>query len=187
MKSTNASIVVLENVPLYVNTASYTVICSVPTSLGYVVRDEILNGNDYDALKGRDRLFMVATTEGMPELEFSKLVPIRSKEASASEVLDPVPLESEHWRTYPYLDAAETKAVAKGNGFKRSYIDGESESTPTIRKTNHKCQTDGVFFRHPTDHEKSRLPRGTEHAKLKTVPESLIRKMSEKLACEVLG
>ncbi len=187
VKATNAAIVVLENVPLYQSTASYSVICSVLQSLGYAVNDVILNGNDFGALEGRDRLFMVATTEGLPEVDLSELLPVREKEATASEVLDPVPLDSDAWREFPYLDKAEQKAVVKGNGFKRNYIDPESSTTNTIKKTNHKCQTDGVFVRHPTDPTKSRLPRGGEHARLKTVPESIIQGASEKLACEILG
>ncbi len=187
VKATNAAMVVMENVPLYQSTASYSVICSVLRSLGYVVNDVILNGNDFGALEGRNRLFMVATTEGLPEIDLTTLLAIREKELNASQVLDPVPLDSDDWREFPYLDKAEQKAAAKGNGFKRNYIDPESSTTNTIKKTNHKCQTDGVFVRHPIDATKSRLPRGLEHARLKTVPESIIQGASEKLACEILG
>lgn len=184
---TNPAVVILENVKQYQACASYAVILSVLRNLGYHVEDAILNGNDFGALESRERLYMVATTDGVPPLNFESLVSMRKKEATAAEVLERLADDDPAWRTYPYLDDAERKAKKKGNGFKRAYITPDSTQTPTIKRTNHKCQSDGVFVQHPVDPQLSRLPRALEHARLKTVPPSIIENLSETLACEVLG
>ena len=183
---TNPAVIVLENVKQYENTASYTVIQSVLDMLGYDIQDAILKGNEFGALEARERLFMVATTKGMGAFDFSSLEPLREKEKTASEILE-VNTDQSLWRTFSYLDEAERKAKAKGNGFKRSYITSESVTTPTIKRTNHKCQSDGVFVQHPTDPTLSRLPTPREHARLKTTPESIIAGLSKTVACEILG
>lgn len=187
VQQTNPAIVLLENVPQYENTASYAVIVSVLETLGYKVNDAILTGADFGALEDRARLFMVATTEGMNELDFEALRKPERSYAVAGEALEDIPLDSEAWRTFPYLDKAEEKARAKGNGFKRSYVTYDSTTVPTIKRTNHKCQTDGVFIQHPENPALSRLPTAKEHARFKSVPESVIENLSETSACEILG
>jgi DNA (cytosine-5)-methyltransferase 1 len=187
VQSSNAAIVLLENVSQYKSTASYAVIISVLETLGYNVNDAILHGNDYGALEGRKRLYMVATSKGLPELDFNQLVKPAKRYLAAADAFDPLPLDSDAWRTFPYLDDAEVKAKSKGNGFKRSYITHDSVTTPTIKRTNHKCQSDGVFIQHPINPTLSRLPTAKEHARFKTVPESLIEGLSESTACKILG
>lgn len=187
VQSTNPSVVLVENVPQYENTASYSVIVSVLETMGYNVNDAVLSGDDFGALEARKRLFMVATSKGIPELDFDLLEKPVKEYLTAKDALDYFPGDSDAWRTFPYLDEAELKAKAKGNGFKRSYVTQDSVTTPTIKRTNHKCQTDGVFIQHPTDPALSRLPTATEHARFKTVPVSLIEGLSSTQACEVLG
>lgn len=187
VQTSNPTVVLLENVPQYESTASYAVIISVLETLGYNVNDTILNGEDFGALEARKRLFMVATSKGMPELNFDLLERPVKGFLTAKDALDPIPHDSDAWKKFPYLEEAEKKAKAKGNGFKRSYITADSETTPTIKRTNHKCQTDGVFIQHPTDISLSRLPTSAEHARFKTVPAQLVEGLSATTACEILG
>lgn len=187
IQQTNPAVILLENVSEYMKSASFAVILDVLRNLHYKITYQTLNGNDFGALEARERLFIVATTEGLDEFDFKQAVSDKCKEPTAAAVLETLPDDSDRWRTYDYLDKAEAKAAEKGNGFKRSYIKPCDTKTNVIKRTNHKCQTDGIFVQHPANPNLSRLPSAIEHAKLKTVPERIIKGLSETLACELLG
>lgn len=188
VKQVQPWIVIFENVPEYINTASYAVIKQVLSDWGYVVTEKTLNGCEYGCLESRDRMVMVAVTEGMPEFDFEQwLVPLREKENSLADVLEDVPLDSEEWRSYDYLVAKESRDKAAGKGFKRDIYDGSEGRVGTIRRLYHKGGSTDQYLVHPENPSLFRQFRKTEHAKIKAVPLFIIDGLGKCIAHEILG
>jgi DNA (cytosine-5)-methyltransferase 1 len=189
VQATQPAVVLLENVPPYQNTASYTVICSVLEELGYTVHDTVLNGRDMGALEARERLCMVAMTKGLDGDPFASLEPTRVRESTVSEVLEAIPADSDRWKTYDYLAAKEVRDKEAGKGFRRQLLDGREDRVGTIGKGYNKARFPYVepFIVHPDNPELSRLLSPTEHARVKTIPEQMVRGLSDTIAHEVMG
>lgn len=188
VKLFNPAAVVMENVKTYRNTASMSVIRSKLESYGYHLFEEVLDGNDFGALEGRQRLVLVAISRGLEtDFSFSNLRATVVKQASLGEVLEDVPLDSPSWKPYEYLVKKELRDKAAGKFFARSMVTPESDRVPTVTKSYAKAQSTGVFLRHPTNPSLSRLLTPVEHARVKGIPESMIAGLSATVAHEVLG
>jgi len=186
MKKGNPSVVVLENVPDYANTASMAVIRAVLEHLKYDVHETVLDGNEMGALESRKRFCMVAVTRGV-DFSWDNLRPVRRKEERLGEVLEAIEDDDGMWRTYAYLDAKAKRDRKAGKGFKQQIVTPESESVGTIGRGYSKARSTEPFLAHPTNPELKRLLTPKEHARVKTVPEHLIEGLSNTVAHEVLG
>jgi len=188
VKSLNPAICVIENVPEYQQSASMAVIRSVLTNLGYKLQEEVLNGNDFGALERRNRLVVIATSKGLPDLfDFAELTPVRTKEGSINEVLEGVPLDSERWKPFDYLAEKEARDKAAGKGFARQLLTGTEGHCGTIGRAYAKCRSTEPFLVHPLNPSLSRLFTPVEHARLKGIPEEIISGLADTTAHEVLG
>lgn len=188
VKVTNPVIVILENVVEYQKTAAMTVIRSVLSNLGYDLSEAVLDGPSFGSLEKRKRLCMVATTPGVcGPLDFEQLVPVRQKEEKLADVLDFVPADSDRWKTYDYLATKEQRDIANGKGFMRQLLTGEEDGCGTIGRGYAKARSTEPFIVAPHDPKQSRLMSEFEHARVKTIPESLIEGLSATTAHEVLG
>lgn len=183
IKVLNPAMVVLENVPNYQNTASYTVIQSVLTALGYEVHDTILE--NMGSLEERKRLCMVATTKGI-HFDFNNVVPIRQAESTISEILEDIPDDSPRWKDFAYLDEKEKRDKKAGKGFRRQILDGSEDRCGTAGRGYAKARSTEPFLKHPTT-GKQRLFTPVEHARIKTIPEELVAGLSDTVAHEILG
>lgn len=187
VQATRPSIVLLENVPPYRNTASYTVITSVLEQMGYFIHDTILDGHAMGALENRQRLCMVAMTRGLEGLNLDNLQPIRQREGSINEILESVADDSDHWKSFEYLNAKEARDKEAGKGFRRQILDGTEGSCGTIGRGYKKCRSTEPFVSKPDGSGLQRLFTPVEHARLKTIPETLIEGLSDTTAHEILG
>ncbi|EOF7683764.1 DNA cytosine methyltransferase [Pseudomonas aeruginosa] len=188
VKALNPAVCIVENVPEYQSTAAMVVIRSVLASLGYQLKEAVLNGNDFGALERRNRLVLVATSKGLPDLfDFDQLAPVREKEGSISEVLEDIPLDSERWKPFDYLAAKEARDKAAGKGFARQLLTGTEGHCGTIGRAYAKCRSTEPFLVHPVDPSLSRLFTPVEHARLKGIPEEIISGLPDTTAHEVLG
>ncbi len=188
VKASNPGVVLIENVGEYATTSSMMVIRSVLTSLGYQLSETVLDGNDYGALEKRKRLCVVATTPGIcDQLDFSKLVSMRNKESTLREILEDIPLDSDRWKSYDYLAAKEERDLAAGKGFARQLLTGDESYCGTIGKDYMKGRSTEPFIVHPADSALSRLFTKLEHARVKTIPESVVDGVSETVAHQILG
>lgn len=188
VKVTNPAIVILENVVEYQKTAAMTVIRSVLSNLGYDLSETVLDGPSLGSLEKRKRLCLVATTPGVcGPVDFEQLVPIRQKEAKLADVLEVIPADSERWKTYDYLATKEERDIANGKGFMRQLLTGEEDGCGTIGRGYAKARSTEPFIVAPHDPKLSRLMTELEHARVKTIPESLIEGLSATTAHEVLG
>ncbi len=188
IKATNPAIALLENVVEYLNTASMTVVRSVLTSLGYELSETVLDGAQLGSLEKRKRMCLVATTPGLCEkIDFEQLVPIREKEAKLADVLEAIPADSDRWKPFSYLADKEIRDKAAGKGFARQLLTGEEDGCGVIGRGYAKARSTEPFIISPFDPTLSRLLTAREHARVKTIPESLIEGLSETRAHEVLG
>jgi DNA (cytosine-5)-methyltransferase 1 len=185
VQAANPAFVLLENVVPYRETVSMAVIRDVLTQLGYETHETIL-GPEMGALENRKRLCMVAVTNGV-EFDFSRLQPVRQKEACLGEVLEDIPADDPVWNRYEYLTAKEARDRVAGKGFRLNVVGPDSEQVGTIGRSYMKCRTTEPFVRHPTDPLLKRLLTVREHAAVKTIPVELVGGLSTTRAHEILG
>lgn len=191
IKASNPAMVLLENVTQYANTASMSVIRSKLSAWGYKVYETALSGPQFGAIESRDRLVMVAVTVGFSSSEFvfpnthplvhSGLV------RKLGDVLDDVPLDSDRWKSYDYLVEKEKNDIAKGKGFRRQLVTGDSLTVGSIGRGYAKARSTEPFVQHPVDPSLSRLLSAAEHARVKGIPEHTAAGVSETTAHEIYG
>jgi DNA (cytosine-5)-methyltransferase 1 len=188
VRFTNPALAIIENVPDYLNSTSMMVIRSVLSSLGYRLFECILDGAKFGALENRSRMAVVAYTEGVfDELIEENIKPVRTKETSLQAILDPVADDDPRWRSFDYLRDKEERDLAAGKNFQRQLLTAESATCGCLGKGYAKARSTEPFLVHPARPELSRLFTAQEHARLKTVPEDMIKGVSETIAHEILG
>lgn len=188
VKVTNPSIVLVENVVEYLSETAMTVIRSVLSYLGYQLNVTVLDGQKLGSLEKRKRMCLVATTPGAcGPIDFENLVPVRQKEETLADILEDIPVESDRWKPYEYLAEKEARDKASGKGFTRQLLTGEDEGCGTIGRGYSKARSTEPFIVAPHDPALFRLLTEREHARVKTIPESLIEGLCATTAHEVLG
>ena len=106
---------------------------SVFKHLGYVVREIVLDGWDFGVLEHRKRLVVIATTPGFADtFSFDNLKVTRVRESCINEILDPIPLDDESWKTYEYLAEKEKRDKEAGKGFERQLLTGQEDGCGTL-------------------------------------------------------
>lgn len=184
----NPGCVIIENVPEYSNTASMEVIRSVFETLGYNMQERVLDGNEFGALERRRRLCVVALSKGINcGFSIDDVAPVRVKESCLHEILEPIPLDSERWKSFDYLTEKEARDIKQGKGFRRQLLSGEEPFCGVIGRSYQKCRSTEPFIVHPENKALSRLLTPTEHALVKGVPVETIAGLADTVAHEVLG
>lgn len=184
----NPACVLIENVPDYAHTASMEVIRSVLSSLGYVLQERILDGNEFGVLEKRKRLCAVAISKGLEGLfDLNEVMPIREPESCLNDVLEPLPSNSDRWKSFDYLAEKAIKDKQAGKGFARQLLTGDESFCGTIGRDYAKCRSTEPFIVHPEDKSLSRVLTPIEHARVKGIPESVIQGLSDTVAHQVLG
>jgi len=183
---TNPACLIIENVSEYLTTTSMTVIRSVLQEWGYDVHERVVDGNTFGALEGRKRMVVVGMTRGIG-FDVEAVVPVRQKEAVLADVLDPVSADDPSWNEYPYLVEKEKRDIAAGKGFRMCRLTPDVASVNTIVRNYAKIQSTAPLLNHPSNPALMRLFTPAEHARIKTVPTSLIEGFSKTLAHQLLG
>lgn len=172
------TVIVLENVAQYANTASAEILRSHLRDSAYVTHEAVLEARQFGCLENRVRWTMVAVTRGI-NVDLAELAPGVPPAQTVADVLDPVALDDERWRTYAYLKTKEVRDLAKGNGFAMQTVSAADSSVPTLRKGYHKGGSTDPLLVHPNTAELLRKFTGAEHARIKGVPPVLVAGMSE--------
>lgn len=184
---TNPAICVLENVCQYRNTPSFAIILSVLKTLGYTVQDRDLNGCEYGSLENRNRMVMVAISEGLEGFDIEDIMPLITKPETLAEVLEPEEVVEQYWQDYEYLREKEIKDKAAGKGFMRQLLDADATQVPTVTRDYKKVRSTDPQLQHPTEPLLTRLFTALEHARIKGAPERIIQGLSETIAHQILG
>ncbi|PKS77770.1 DNA cytosine methyltransferase, partial [Klebsiella pneumoniae] len=78
-------------------------------------------------------------------------------EASIQDLLEPVELDSQRWKSFDYLAEKEKRDKAAGKGFSRQLLTGEESYLGTNGKDYAKCRSTAPFIVHPEQPELSRI------------------------------
>lgn len=165
------------------------VIRSVLNSLGYTVQERIFNGVDFGALENRNRLVIVAISNGIDNFNIDSIDKGQryTKPDSINDVLENVPLESTRWKSFSYLAEKEKRDRAALKGFKRQLLTGDEANLGVIGAGYAKMRSTEPYIIHPTNSGLSRILTKNEHARVKNIPEQVIYGLSETVAHEILG
>jgi DNA (cytosine-5)-methyltransferase 1 len=186
VKKTGPSVVVLENVRDYAHSVGAHVIRKTLETWGYALYETVLDGNEMGVLESRERLCMVGIS---PEigLALDRIVPIREKEKSLSEILEDIGPDSELWRPYANLLRKAALDLEKGRNFKLNLVTGAAVAIGTLGAGYSKVRNTEAKLVHPTDPTLMRQLTPVEHARAKGAPPELIRDLSATLAHTILG
>lgn len=178
--------IVLENVEPYQNTASMWLIRHSLRDLGYDVHETVLDGAEWNALEHRRRLCMVAVTKGISFSMDDIVKPIKV-ERTLGEILEPIALDDPMWREMDYLKKKAVRDKAAGKGFALQILTPESKKVGTIGKGYQKNRSTEPKIQHGVNPELLRLLTPVEAARVKDIPEMLIKGLGATIAHEVLG
>ncbi|MGH0003458.1 DNA cytosine methyltransferase [Pseudovibrio ascidiaceicola] len=187
VRKTNPSIVLIENVPEYQQTASMAAIRSVLKSFRYSISERVLDGNEFGALERRKRLCVVAVSEGLEEFDIEQVEPLIGKPETIGDILEDLPLDSPRWKTFDYIIEKAKRDKLAGKGFQRQMRDENDTHCGTIGRGYAKCRSYEPFLKHPVDPALSRIFTPLEHARLKGVPEKLVQGLSDTISHQILG
>ena len=177
----------IENVPEYEKTASASILRKQLRDMGYTTHEAILSGKDFGCLENRLRWCMVASTKGL-DFTFDKIAPTVTIVKKLGDVLDKTIADDDpRYRAVQYLKDKQDRDAEKGNSFSMQVITEESTSVPTLRKGYQKGGSTDPRLLSKIDANLSRLLTGAEHARIKEVPEHLIKDLSDTIAHQLLG
>lgn len=185
--SMNPFYAILENVPEYRGSASYSIIKGVLKSKGYVVYDRDLEGNEFGCLENRKRMSVVVLSKGLSGFDINKIKPTKQIENSINDILEPIALNSPRYKEMKYLHDKEKRDIKKGNGFTMNIYTGVESSVKTILKGYAKQRSAEPLLQHPMMQHLKRLFTPVEHALMKGIPLKCIRNISDTLAHNLLG
>ena len=182
----NPAVVLVENVPGYMTSASFSIIRNQLTEWGYDVHADVLRGSEFNTLEHRDRMALVAVTRGM-DYDIADVRRPARRELRLGDVLEAVPADDASWSDMRYLKEKEERDMAEGKGFQMQVFGPESTRVSTIGRGYAKVRSTEPKLRHPTDPSLLRQLTPAEHARCKAIPETLVEGMSATRAHEVLG
>jgi DNA (cytosine-5)-methyltransferase 1 len=182
----NPAIILVENVPQYLTSASFAILSNQLREWGYDVQSTVLHGKDFGCLEHRDRMAMVAVSEGI-DFDINSLVVNADEPQPLGDLLEDVPLDSPLWSTMGYLRAKEERDIAAGKGFRMQIFDAASTFVSTIGRGYAKIRSTEPKIQHPTDPTLLRQLTPVEHARIKGVPEEMIEGLGVTIAHEMLG
>lgn len=183
---TSPCFVAIECVPGWLNTASAAIARSMLRDLGYVVHETVLNAADWNMLEHRERMCILAVTQGL-DFSFDLLERPEPCARRLGEIMDEVPLDDTCWSPMTYLKDKQERDEAAGKGFKMTIVDATAAKVPTLNKTLAKRQSTGTFIQHPENPDLLRIPTVREHARAKGIWEDLVDGVTQTFGHEICG
>lgn len=178
--------ILLENVKPYMTSASMHILRNQLRDFGYAVHEEVLQASDWNALEHRERMCMLAVTEGV-EFSFADLKRPPAQERRIAEILDEVPADAPCWSPMEGLKAKQERDKEAGKGFAMQILTERDIKCPTITKGYAKVRSTDPKLQHPSNPDLLRQFTPAEHARLKGIPEQLVNGLSATIAHELLG
>ena len=180
------ALVLLENVKPYMTSASMHILRNQLRDFGYTVHEEVLQAAEWNALEHRERMCMVAVSNGI-EFDLSKLERPAKQDRRIAEILDPIGEDSDCWRRMEGLKAKEIRDKEAGKGFAMQIVTPFDRKCPTITKGYSKIRSTDPKLSHPSNPDLLRQFTPAEHARIKGIPERIVTGMSATVAHELLG
>lgn len=182
----NPAVVLVENVPQYMTSASFAILSNQLAEWKYDVRSTVLRGEEFGCLEHRDRMALVAVTPGV-DVDLETLAPATPPTPRLGDALDDFPADSPAWSTMSYLRDKEIRDRAAGNDFRMQIFDASSPSVSTIGRGYAKIRSTEPKVAHPDDPSLLRQLTPAEHARIKGIPEALVAGIPQTTAHELLG
>ena len=180
------AVVVLENVKPYMSSASMCILRNQLRDFGYAVHEEVLQASEWNAMEHRERMCMVACTEGV-EFDFARLQRPEKHERRIGEILDPVAEDAPNWSRMDGLKAKQERDKDAGKGFAMQIVTAFDTKCPTITKGYAKVRSTDPKLQHPSNPDLLRQFTPMEHARIKGIPDHLVKGLPMTLAHELLG
>lgn len=184
--ATNPLALKVENVVPWMSTASFAILRNQLTEWGYRVHADVLKGEDFNSLEHRNRMALVAVTEGI-DFSFDAIERPEPQARRLAEILDPIPDDSPLYSEMQGLKAKQARDVEAGKNFLMQTYTAESTHVGTMTKGYSKVRSTDPKVCHPTNPDLLRQFTPAEHARLKDIPPALIEGLSNTRAHEVLG
>ena len=182
----NPAVILVENVPSYMTSASFSILTNQLREWGYAVHADVLKGEEFGCLEHRDRMAMVAVTEGI-EFDIETLIVPDTEPAILGDYLEDVPDDSPLWSPMSYLREKEERDIAAGKGFRMQIFQPDSHKIATLTRGYAKIRSTDPKLQHPTDPKLLRQITPLEHARIKGVPEKMVEGLGITLAHQMLG
>jgi DNA (cytosine-5)-methyltransferase 1 len=183
----NPAIALFENVPAYLNSASYHILTSVLTTLGYQLQTRVFSGAEFGALENRKRMILVAISRGLASRISFSLDEVKNslpRPDTLSEILEPISDDDPRWKPYRGMKEKEQRDIKRGRGFRMRWHDpGQTSCIGTITRGYWRGRGYEPMVLHPADpahregvldDSRARLLTPLEHARAKTIPFSLV-------------
>lgn len=182
----NPAVILVENVPSYMTSASYSILTNQLKEWGYEIHATILQGKDFGCLEHRDRMAMIAVTEGV-DFDINSLVVPENEPSVLGDYLEDVATDSPLWSKMSYLREKEERDIAAGKGFRMQIFKPESSKIATLTRGYAKIRSTDPKLQHPTNPSLLRQITPIEHARIKGVPEKMIEGLGITIAHQMLG
>lgn len=182
----NPSVIILENVVQYCDSASAYILRNYLKEFGYNIHEEVFEGADFNALENRKRWVLLAVSSGI-EYDFSMITKPTKKTLKLADVLDNLALDDSRWSKMQGLKDKEVRDKEAGKGFAMQLFDGSEDHILTLTKGLAKNRSTDPKIRHPENPELLRIPTVAEHSRCKGIPEHLTKGLSMTQAHELLG
>lgn len=188
----NPSVVVIENVQPYSDSASGHILKNMLKAMRYKTFEFEANGVDFGALENRDRWALVAVSEGL-DFDASLFVPaaeLASKFSCLKDALLPDGEVQSMWNTFDWKFRRDELNKAAGNGFGQQNFDECSRYINTLRAGYHKNGSPDPLIIKRDDASLKRQLMPIEHALIKGLPQDLhkgLDTVSFSFAHQILG
>lgn len=182
----NPAAIVVENVEQYLSSASFAILKNQLVEWGYDVHTDVLRGEDFNTLEHRDRMGMVAVTQGIP-FDFASVIRPQPQTRTLAEVLDDIPEDSPLYSEMAGLKAKEVRDLAAGKNFRMQVFTAASTHIGTITRGYARVRSTDPKIQHPTNPDLLRQITPEEHARLKGFSPELVDGVCKTLAHEMLG
>ena len=181
---------IFENVTQYKNTESFKIIKETLVAWGFTVDTKTIDSAQFGTLEARKRLIVVATHKHwLGKFSLATFSPKKYQDKTVGDILDTsITPDDKRYKEYAYLEEKEKRDLAAGKGFKQSKLTPESKHSSTLTRGYQKVRSVESRLLHPTNPSLTRLFTTKEHARLKSIPEYLIKGVtSETLGHQMLG
>ncbi|UUA75164.1 DNA cytosine methyltransferase [Cellvibrio sp. QJXJ] len=185
LQKTNAAIYVSENVVEAMKSATYTLLKSMLSYLGYNIYEMLLDEEQAGSFEARKRYWFIAVSAGLPAIDVSKIESFDKVYGTLGELVEPNEVTNSLWRKHDYLDAKQEHDIAEGKGFRRALYTNAATKINVIGRSYMKRRSSEPFIVNEQGLERLLTP--IEHCRVKGIPECLIKNVFDTTAHEGLG
>jgi DNA (cytosine-5)-methyltransferase 1 len=183
--SCQPSVITSENVKGAMNSATYILLKGMLEVCGYNVTETILDSDYTHSIENRERYWFVATSKGLPVVDFACLPEFKREFSSFYETLEYVAPESEMWKSTEEKIRKAKLNKENGKNFGFNLITRDVEHIGVCGKSYQKDRASEPHI--AGENDTMRLLTTTELAKCQSVPLSLIANIVTGTAYEGLG